>query len=136
MKTAGYSATPLLSKLGVKAGSRLALMKAPVGFSKWLPAVPEGASVSERGTGEADVIVLFMMSQKDLKSLAVAMKRMPSGGGMLWVAWPKKASKVVTDLSENIVRDAGLALGLVDTKVCAIDDTWSGLRFSRRRIKA
>lgn len=136
MKTAGYSGTPLLSRLGVKEGSGLALMNAPVGFSKWLPALPDGASVSERGAGEADVIVLFVMSSKELKSFPVAMKRMPTGSGMLWIAWPKKTSKIVTDLTENIVRDFGLALGLVDTKVCAIDDTWSGLRFSRRRIKA
>ncbi|MEP6905309.1 MAG: DUF3052 domain-containing protein [Gemmatimonadales bacterium] len=136
MKTAGYSGTPLLSKLGVKEGSRLGLMNAPAGFSKWLPALPDGASVSERGAGEADVIVLFAMSARDLKSLTTAIQRMPPGSGMLWVAWPKKASKIVTDLTENIVRDAGLALGLVDTKVCAIDDTWSGLRFSRRRMKA
>jgi hypothetical protein len=136
VKTAGYSGTPLLSKLGVKEGSRLALMKAPVGFSKWLPALPDGATISQRDAGEADVILLFLMSQRDLRSLAAAMKRMPPGGGMLWAAWPKKASKIVTDLSENIVRDAGLALGLVDTKVCAIDDTWSGLRFSRRKTNA
>lgn len=136
MKTAGYSGTPLLSKLGVREGSRLALIKAPGGFSKWLPALPNGASVTERGAGEADVIVLFVLSQRDLKSLVVAMRRMPPCSGMLWVAWPKKASKIVTDLSEDVIRGAGLSLGLVDTKVCAIDETWSGLRFSRRKPKA
>jgi len=72
VKTAGYSGTPLLSKLGVKEGSRLALINAPVGFSKWLPALPDGASVSERGAGEADVIVLFVMSARELKSFPVA----------------------------------------------------------------
>ena len=135
MKTAGYSGTPLLAKLGVKERSRLALINAPPGFSKWLPALPDGASVTQRGEKKADVILLFVKSQRDLKSLVVAMKRMPPGGGMLWVAWPKKASKIVTDLSEDVVRGAGLSLGLVDTKVCAIDDTWSGLRFSRRKTK-
>ncbi len=136
MKLAGYSGTPLLSKLGVRRGSRVALIKAPAGFAEWLPALPDGASVSQRGRGEADVILLFVMSDSDLKSIGVAMKRMPAAGGMLWVAWPKKASKIVTDLSEDAVRGAGLSVGLVDTKVCAIDDTWSGLRFSRRRTKA
>jgi len=135
VRTAGYSGTPLLAKLGVKEGSRLALIQAPAGFSKWLPALPDGATVSQRGTGEADVILLFVMSQKDLKSLEATMKRMPPAAGMLWVAWPKKASKIVTDLSEDIIRGAGLSLGLVDTKVCAIDDTWSGLRFNRRKTK-
>ena len=135
MKTAGYSGTPFLSKLGVKEESRLALINAPPGFSKWLPSLPNGASITQRGDKEADVILLFVMSQRDLKSLSVAMKRMPAGRGMLWVAWPKKASKIVTDLSEDIIRGAGLSVGLVDTKVCAIDDTWSGLRFSRRKTK-
>ena len=135
MKTAGYSATPLLGKLGVKEGSRLALINAPPGFSKWLPSLPAGASITQRGTSEADVIVLFVQSRGDLKSLGVALKRMPADGGMLWVAWPKKASKIVTDLSEDVVRGAGLSLGVVDTKVCAIDDTWSGLRFNRRKTK-
>lgn len=132
MKQAGYSGTPLLSKLGVKEGSRLALIKAPAGFAEWLPALPAGAN----GAGEADVIVLFVKARSDLKSIGVAMRRMPAEGGMLWVAWPKKASGIVTDLSEDFVRGAGLAIGLVDTKVCAIDDTWSGLRFSRRKTKA
>jgi hypothetical protein len=135
VKTAGYSGTPLLSKLGVREGSRLALINSPAGFTEWLPALPTGARVSQRGTGEADVIVLFVMSRSDLKAIGAAMKRMPAGGGMLWVAWPKKASKIVTDLSEDVVRGVGLSVGLVDTKVCAIDDTWSGLRFSRRKTK-
>ncbi|HEY4954246.1 MAG TPA: DUF3052 domain-containing protein [Gemmatimonadaceae bacterium] len=135
MKQAGYSGTGLLSKLGVKEGSRLALIKAPAGFAEWLPALPSGASLRQRGA-EADVIILFVKARSDLKTIGVAMRRMPAEGGMLWVAWPKKASGIVTDLSEDFVRGAGLAIGLVDTKVCAIDDTWSGLRFSRRKTKA
>jgi hypothetical protein len=136
VKQAGYSGTPLLSKLGVKEGSRLALIKAPAGFAAWLPALPSGASLRQRGAGEADVIILFVKGRSDLKTIGVAMRRMPAEGGMLWVAWPKKASGIATDLSEDFVRGAGLAIGLVDTKVCAIDDTWSGLRFSRRKTKA
>ena len=136
MTPAGYSGTPLLSKLGVREGSRLALINAPAGLTEWLPQLPDGATVTVRGAREADVIVLFVMSQKELKSLGAAMKRMPAGAGMLWVAWPKKASKIVTDLTEDVIRGAGLALGIVDTKVCAIDETWSGLRFSRRKARA
>ena len=87
-----------------------------------------------RATGEADVIVLFATEFSRLQSqFRKAMAIMPVDGGMLWVAWPKKAAKMDTDLDENLIRDFGLAQGVVDTKVCAIDETWSGLRFSRRR---
>ncbi len=82
---------------------------------------------------EADVIVWFIMSSDELGSLSAAMERMPPGGGMLWVAWPKKSSKIVSDLTEDVIRGAALRAGLVDTKVCAIDETWSGLRLSRRK---
>jgi hypothetical protein len=133
--SAGYSGTPLLNKLGVKAGSRVALIGAPRGFAEWLPALPEGATLRQRGDAEADVILLFLRSQKDLPSINDAIKRMPPQGGMLWAVWPKKTSSIASDLSENAVRHAGLRAGIVDTKVCAIDETWSGLRFSRRRTK-
>ena len=87
-----------------------------------------------RSRGEGEVIVLFSTKFSDLrKQFAKAMEFMPPDGGMLWVAWPKKAAKTDTDLDENLIRDLGLASGLVDTKVCAIDEKWSGLRFSRRR---
>ena len=133
--TAGYSGTPLLDKLGVKAGSRVALIGAPRGFAEWLPSLPEGATLRQRGDAEADVILLFLRSRKDLASMGAAIARMPAQGGMLWAVWPKKTSSIVSDLSENAVRDAGLSAGIVDTKVCAIDETWSGLRFSRRKPK-
>ena len=133
--SAGYSGTPLLDKLGVKPGSRVALIGAPRGFAEWLPALPVGATLRQRGDGEADVILLFLRSRKDLPSIGAAIRRMPEQGGMLWAVWPKKTSSIVSDLSENAVRDAGLSAGVVDTKVCAIDETWSGLRFSRRRTK-
>jgi len=134
--TAGYSGTPLLAKLGVKAGSRVALIGAPRGFAEWLPALPEGTTLRQRGDAEADVILLFLRSHKDLASIGAAVTRMPAQGGMLWAVWPKKTSNLFSDLSENAVRDAGLSAGVVDTKVCAIDETWSGLRFSRRKTKS
>ena len=133
--TAGYSGTPLLDKLGVKAGSRVGLIGAPRDFAEWLPSLPEGATLRQRGQGEADVILLFLRSRNDLAAIGAAIRRMPAQGGMLWAVWPKKSSSIVSDLSENAVRDAGLSAGLVDTKVCAIDETWSGLRFSRRKAK-
>ncbi len=129
--TAGYSGTPLAKKLGIREGSRVALLGTPKGFE--IPDLPPGARVL-RTAKEADVIVLFVLEFSVLqKKFLEAMKIMPASGGMLWVAWPKKASRVSTDLDENLIRDFGLDQGLVDTKVCAISEVWSGLRFSRRR---
>jgi hypothetical protein len=135
VKQAGYSGTPLLQKLGVTEGSRMAVIKPPSGFVHSLPSLPIGATLSQRGTSEADVIVWFIKSSRELDNLGSAIERMPSASGMLWVAWPKKASGIVTDLTEDVVRGAALRVGLVDTKVCAIDEIWSGLRLSRRNTK-
>jgi hypothetical protein len=131
----GYSGTPLLKKLGVKEGSRVAVVNAPRGFVASLPDLPSGAMVSQRGSTKADVIVWFVKSSRDLATIASVIDRMPPVAGMLWAAWPKKASGVVTDLTEDVIRAAALRAGLVDTKVCAIDQTWSGLRLSRRTTK-
>jgi hypothetical protein len=132
--TAGYSGTPLPKKLGIKEGSRVVLLGAPENFMTTLGELPARVTVSSKG--EADVIVLFTTKFSRLKAeFPKAMKMMRSDGGMLWVAWPKKAAKMDTDLDENLIRDFGLAAGVVDTKVCAIDETWSGLRFNRRRNK-
>ena len=119
---AGYSGTPLPRKLGIKDGARVRLAGAPQGFASTL-------GVVERARGEADVIVLFSHSAGELSRRFPPLRKAlhPSGG--LWVAWPKKASGVATDLTESVVREYGLKQGLVDNKVCAIDDTWSGLRF-------
>ena len=134
--TAGYSGTPLPQKLGIKEGSRVILLGAPDGFLDVLGSLPAGVKISSRSTGQADVIVLFAMKFARLKSaFPKAMKLMPPDGGMLWISWPKKSAKMDSDLDENLIRDFGLDLGLVDTKVCAVDDKWSGLRFSRRRVK-
>jgi hypothetical protein len=132
---AGYSGTPLAKKLGVKDGGRVWLKGAPAGFEKTLEGMPEGAAtVRTAKTGAAyDVIVLFVKNKSALtKEFAAAAKRLASHGG-LWIAWPKKASGVATDLTEDGVRAVGLPTGLVDNKVCAIDEIWSGLRFMRRR---
>ncbi len=119
---AGYSGTPLPRKLGIREHSRVRLLAAPEGFARSLGVVP-------RAGGEADVIVAFFISRarlaKELSGLRAALD--PAGG--LWIAWPKRASGVATDLDENIVREIGLGERLVDNKVCAIDDVWSGLRF-------
>jgi hypothetical protein len=111
----------------------MALIDAPSGLAESLPELPLSATLKQRGTTEADVIVWFIMSSRELQSLGSAIKRMPPTSGMLWVAWPKRASKIATDLTEDVIRAAALRAGLVDTKVCSIDDTWSGLRLSRRK---
>jgi hypothetical protein len=131
---AGYSGTPLPRKLGIRDGHRVALLGAPAAFEGTLGSLPDGVTVgkSARGAHTVDVIVLFAKAMRDLtRGLAPAAEALAYDGG-LWVAWPKKASGVPTDVTENLVREKGLAIGLVDNKVCAIDDTWSGLRLVYR----
>jgi Protein of unknown function (DUF3052) len=131
---AGYSGTPLAKKLGIKPGHVVALLNAPEGFAANLEGLPEGVDLRDTATrGEAsDVIVFFTVKSRDLANRFAALKDRLDVAGGLWVAWPKRASGVTTDLTETVVREVGLAGGLVDNKVCAIDDTWSGLRFVRR----
>ncbi len=132
--TAGYSRTPLPKKLGVKEGTRLALLHAPDNFSSTLGTLPERVTIRQRLGGEADVVVLFVTRFTRLEGdFSKAASMLPPRSGMLWIAWPKKAAKMDTDLDFDIVQKHGLASGLVDTKICAIDETWSGLRFSRRK---
>jgi len=128
---AGYSGTPLPKKLGIKAGHRVALIGSPADFDRTLGELPEGVELhSEAQTGKGfDVIVFFTTEHADLKKrFAKLAKRLTPAGGF-WIAWPKKASGVPTDLTEDVIRVVGLDVGLVDNKVCAIDETWSGLRF-------
>lgn len=131
---AGYSGTPLPKKLGIKPGHHVAFVDAPVGFMASVAPLPDGVSVVDLmpESGRLDVIVLFAGSLAELreKFKPAAKKLKPDGG--LWIGWPKKSSGVATDLSENPVRDIGLAAGLVDNKVCALDDIWSALRFVYR----
>jgi hypothetical protein len=125
---AGYSGTPLPRKLGIKAGHEVAFVRAPGDFEGTLGELPDGVRVKSRATRPLDVIVFFVTRRAELERrferLAAALD--PAGG--LWVAWPKRASGVATDMTEDVARDVGVAHGLVDNKVCAIDDVWSGLR--------
>jgi hypothetical protein len=136
---AGYSGTPLAKKLGIKPDSLVALLGAPSGFERLLTGRPEGVRFTTRAAGAPALVIWFATSRRHLDGRAPDVARLVSAGragqagGGLWIAWPKKASGVVTDLTEDIVRQAGLAHGLVDYKVCAIDATWSGLKFARRR---
>jgi hypothetical protein len=134
-KRRDYSGTPLPQKLGIKANARVGLVLAPKGFHATLGELPAGVVTTTRLAGELDVVVLFGRALADLRAnFATAAKCLAAGGG-LWVAWPKKASGVLTDLDDQKVRAFGLDQGLVDNKVCAIDATWSGLRFARRRAR-
>jgi len=127
---AGYSGTPLPQKLGIKPEHRVALLHAPQGFEKTLGALPEGVRVVKRLSGRAkhDVIVCFVTEKAVLKKALASLLRVMQPNAGLWVAWPKKSSGVATDMTEDSVRELALPKGLVDNKVCAIDDIWSGLR--------
>ena len=129
---AGYSGTPLVKKLGIAEGQRVVLLGAPDRFEDELaPLPPIALSRALRGT--ADVVVLFVTRRAELarRTPAIRARLAPAGG--YWVAWPKKASKVPTDVTEDTIREIALPLGLVDNKVCAIDDVWSGLRLVIRK---
>jgi hypothetical protein len=130
---AGYSGTPLVKKLGLKAGFRVGLVNSPEGFARELIPLPNNVQIIERRLPNSlDLILLFADSQKLLIREFSKMALKLSSNGMLWIAWPKKASGVATDLSENILRQIGLDAGLVDVKVCAVNDIWSGLKFVYR----
>lgn len=133
VSTSGYSGTPLPKKLGIKAGSSVTLRGAPGGFKKTLGALPDAVRFQTKASPPGDVVLLFVKSAVELsRGLAMAIKAM-SPRGRLWIAWPKQASGVKTDVKESVVRTAGLDAGLVDFKVAAIDATWAGLCFSKRR---
>jgi hypothetical protein len=132
VNAAGYSTTPLPRKLGIKPGARVVLVAAPTEAQTLIAPLPDGAVMRSQLRGEADVIVFFALRLRDLDRRFEALERGLARDGSLWIAWPKRTSGVETDLTENVVRELGLARGLVDTKVCAISDVWSGLRFVRR----
>ncbi len=130
---AGYSGTPLAKKLGIRELSRVALVGAPTGFAAELEPLPAGVRFLGARADDLDVIVYFTRRRAELERRfpTLAGKLEPAGG--LWVAWPKKASGVPTDLTEDVLREVGLPHGLVDNKVCAVDEVWSGLRFVIRK---
>jgi CheY-like chemotaxis protein len=132
---AGYSGTPLPRKLRIREGSVVALIHAPEGFEAKLAPLPEGARV-ERRMGDADVTLAFVKSISALGRELPALARRMQAGRTLWLIWPKKTSALAGDLGEPIVREMGLAIGLVDYKVCAVDETWSGLAFALRRAQS
>ena len=122
----GYSGTPLPRKLGIKPGHRVLSLNAPESFA--LEDLPDGVTVRSRARGTADVILSFHDRRADLARRMPRLRALMEPAAALWIAWPKRASKLPTDLTEDVVRELALANTLVDNKVCAIDETWSGLR--------
>jgi hypothetical protein len=142
MSMTGYSGTPLVKKLGIAEGSSLVLLAPPAPLPEGLPTdlpaglladLPQGVAARRTARGRADVVVAFFTRRADLQRRIQPLGRMIFPAGGLWVAWPKRASGVRTDLTDEVVRQVALPEGLVDNKVCAIDETWSGLRVVWRR---
>jgi len=126
---AGYSSTPLPRKLGIKEASRIAFVDAPKGFHDYLGPLPEDVQIVTRLTKPLDLVLFFVTTERELARDFAKLAAKLASNGMIWIAWPKKSSGVATDLSFERVQRIGLDAGLVDVKICAIDDTWSGLKF-------
>ena len=129
---AGYSSTPLPKKLGIKEGSRIALVNAPKDFAHELGELPHDAEIVTRITKQLDIVVLFVLTERALRRDFEKLAAKLVSNGMIWIAWPKKSSGVATDLNFDRVQRIGLDAGLVDVKICAVDDVWSGLKFVYR----
>jgi hypothetical protein len=126
---AGYSKRPLSEKLGIKNGQKIHIANAPAGYVKTLGNLPDNVILGKSRDGSCDFIQFFSREKSQLESEFPRLKENLAKSGCLWISWPKGASGVSTDLNENVVRQIGLKNGLVDVKVCAVDDVWSGLKF-------
>lgn len=124
----GYSGTPLAKKLGIKPGARLWARNAPVGYKKLLAPIPEGVVFVAKSGKDLDLIHLFTRSRRELAAALPGMLKSIKRDGTIWISWPKKAAKIDTDVTEHVVRELALPIGLVDVKVCAVDETWTGLK--------
>ena len=131
--TSGYSGTPLPRKLGIREGSTVAFLGAPDDFAATLGPLPDGVTPRTRLRGPLDVIVFFTVRRAELDRRIAKLKDALDPAGRLWIGWPKRTAKVETDMTEDVVRDIALPLGLVDNKVAAIDETWSGLQLVIRK---
>jgi hypothetical protein len=131
--SAGYSGKPLLVKLGLKPGSRMYVATGPADYFKMLGPLPDGVTVLRRPAVDMDFVHVFTREAADLAVRLEHYRERITPNGMIWVSWPKKAAKVPTDVTEDVIREIALPLGLVDIKVCAVDDTWSGLKLVIRR---
>lgn len=130
---AGYSETPLAQKLGIKPGITVVAMNAPANYRRLLGKAASDVQFSNRSAAESNFIHLFATRRKELEKQLERLRRKLADTGILWVSWPKKASGVATDVTEDVIRAIALPLGFVDIKVCAVDETWSGLKLVVRR---
>ena len=130
--TTGYSGKPLATKMGIKPGQRIIILYAPQGYESTLGILPDGVEIAHELRGTFDLIHYFASERTAYEHDFPRLRDALTAAGMLWVSWPKKAAKMLTDLDENVIRDIGLANGLVDVKVIAVDERWSGLKFVRR----
>ena len=129
----GYSGTPLAAKLGIKAGSRVLLLDAPAELHAWLQPLPADVVFVAKADHAVDVAHVFVVERSVLARRLVELRALLRPDAPLWVSWPKKAAKVATDITEDTVREVALPLGLVDVKVCAVDEVWSGLKLVIRK---
>jgi hypothetical protein len=130
---AGYSGTPLVKKLGIREQMRVVALQAPPNYEHLLGDLPSGARIVTRVTDGAQFLHVFVTRRKDLERRLKQLRQSLNQAGALWISWPKKSSGVPSDVTENVVREVALPLGFVDIKVCAIDETWSGLKLVIRR---
>ena len=133
MPDAGYSGTPLPKKLGIAAGLRVAALNAPLDYRALVSPWPEGATLAARAGAQTDLVHLFALQRAELEKECQRLRELLRPDAVLWVSWPKKASKMPTDITEDVIRDVVLPLGWVDVKVCAVDATWSGLKLVVRK---
>ena len=132
-RPAGYSGTPLFKKLGFKSGMRVAVVHPPDDYWDLLPGRPEDVEICDPSADQLDLVHAFFTSRAELGRTLPALMERTTQAGMIWISWPKKASKVPTDVTEDVVRAEALPLGLVDVKVCAVDEVWSGLKLVLRK---
>ena len=131
--TPGYSGTPLARKLGIAAGSRVAALHAPDDYLDWLAPLPAGVRFAARASATTDVVHVFVDRRAELAAQLDSLRGRIAPAAAVWVSWPKKASKVPTDITEDTIRAIALPLGFVDVKVCAVSDVWSGLKLVIRK---
>lgn len=131
--TAGYSGTPLARKLGIQASSTLWTLGSPEGYDDWLAPMPEGVTRAKQPSTTVDVAHVFLVERQDLAHQLKALRATLRDDATLWISWPKKASKVATTITEDVIREECLPLGLVDVKVCAVSEVWSGLKLVVRK---
>jgi hypothetical protein len=131
--TAGYSGTPLAKKLGIKAGTRMLLRDVPEDYMRLLEPLPDGLSFAARAAADVDIVHVFVTRGNELRQQLRALRAALRDDAAVWVSWPKKASGVATDITEDVIRELALPMGWVDIKVCAVDAVWSGLKLVVRK---